>query len=240
MTTQPAITCLLTAHMKPTLRDALDSILGQTRLDIQVLVVDSGRWRGRPGPTSREMARIHGHYSRHPLIEWTFTGEGPDLKASKCPVGWATNQAIRAGLVRGRYMCTFYDDDRYLPRFMEVMAGYLDRHPNAEAVWCTQLLARLEQDGTETTIGIRSADGPKFGASFDCRVDGAQVMWHTAALDRIGDPWLPEDPESCGHSDGIFLDKLGNAVGTVPAVPEALCVHRFTSLSAYTPLQAVR
>jgi hypothetical protein len=235
----PAVTCLLTAHMKPYLRDALESAVGQTRQDIHILVVDSGRWRGQPGRESKLMARIHRDYAKHPLVEWTFTNEGPDLKQTACPVALATNNAIRASLVRGRYMCTFYDDDRYLPRFMEVMAGYLDTHPKTGAVWCSELLARLEPDGTEVLVAHRPASEIKYGASMDCRVDGAQIMWRTELLDEIGDPWLPEAPQTCYHSDGIFLDKLGSVAGMVPPIPEPLVVHRFTRLSAYTPLGAI-
>jgi hypothetical protein len=223
----------------PTLPAAIESVLAQTRQDFQLLVVDSGRWRGQPGPASKQMAKVHRSYSGHPLVEWTFTGEGPGLRERTCPVGWATNQAIRQGLVRGMYMCTFYDDDRYLPGFVERMAGYLDTHPQAGAVWCTELLATLAADGTETLVATRPATETRYGASFDCRVDGAQVMWRTSLLDVIGDPWLPEDPGSCYHSDGVFLDKLGSVCGAVPPVAEPLVVHRFTRLSAYTPLAAI-
>lgn len=236
--TGPAITCLLTAHMKPTLRDSLESIAAQTRThDLHVLVVDSGRWQDSQDPTAREMAAIHAEWSSHPLVEWTFTGEPANLRLRKCPVGWATNQAIRAGLVRGRYMCTFYDDDRYEPRYMERMAGFLDRTPQAGAVWCSQIMVTLHRSGEEEIVGIRPADGPKYGASFDCQVDGAQVMWRTEVLDRIGDPWLPEEPSSCFHSDGVFLDKLGEAVGIVPPIPEVLCIHRYTPLSTFNQVR---
>jgi hypothetical protein len=238
--TAPAMTILLCSHMKgPYLREAINSVLAQTSQDLQLLVVDSGQWRGEPGEAAAAMARIWRTYRTHPLVEWTFTGEGPDLKATKCPVGWATNQAIRRGLVRGRYMATFYDDDRYLPQFVEVMAGYLDRFPQVGAVWCSQLVATLDADGVETMVAARPATEQKFGASFDCQVDGAQVAWRTSLLDQIGDPWLPEEPSTCYHSDGIFLDKLGAVCGVVPPIPEVLVVHRFTPLSAYTPVQAI-
>lgn len=234
--TEPAVTCLLTAHMKPTLRDALESVVNQTRQDLHVLVVDSGRWRDQPGlGAARDLAQIHEEYSAHPLVEWTFTGEPDDIRQHTCPVGWATNQAIRAGLVRGRLMCTFYDDDRYLPNFMERMAGYLDANPHVGAVWCSQFIAIVDDQGNEEILGMRPASEVKYGAAFDCRVDGAQVMWRTEMLERIGDPWLPEDVGNCYHSDGVFLDKLGAACGIVPNLPEFLVVHRHTPLSAYSP-----
>ena len=237
MTGQPAVTVLLVSHMKGQyLRVAVESVLAQTRQDFELLVVDSGRWRDQPGLSlSREMADVHRDFKDHPLVAWTFTGEGPNLRATKCPVGWATNRAIRQGLVRGRYMACAYDDDRLLPNFMERMAGYLDTYPQAGAVWCSQFLAVVDAAGTEEIVAARPATEAKYGASFDCQVDGGQVMWRTSLLDRIGDPWLPEDPGSCYHSDGVFLDKLGAACGIVPNIPEFLCVNRKTPLSAYSP-----
>lgn len=234
---QPAVTTVLTVHMKPYLRDSLDSVLAQTRQhDLHVLVVDSGQWIGRDDPTSKAMAAVHADYSGHPILEWVFTGEGPHLRDFRCPVAWATNEVIRAGLVRGRYMCTFYDDDRWHPTFVEKMAGYLDEHADASAVWCSQNRIRLDRDGSETLVGVIAATAPKNG-NWDCQVDGGQIMWRRTVLDAIGDPWLPEDPAdgSCRHSDGIFLEKLGAVCGTVPNIPEILYDHRFSPISTYTP-----
>jgi hypothetical protein len=232
----PAVTCLLTSHAKPYLRDALGSVLAQTRLDIQVIVADSGAWIGRDDPASKEMARIHADFADHPLIEWVTTGEGEGLRQRLCPVGWVTNEVIRAGLPRGRYMCTFYDDDLYRPRFMEVMAGFLDGTPQARAVWCSLALTKLDADGSTSSRGAIGALVPREPGTWDCRVDGSQVMWRREVLDAIGDPWLPEDPgPPCSHSDGIFLEKLGRVCGTVPNITEVLCEHRYTPLSAYTP-----
>lgn len=233
---RPAVTCLLTSHMKPYLRDSLNSLLAQTRQDFHVVVIDSGQWIGQDDPRSKDMAAVYIDFAAHPLIEWVTTGERPGLAQRKCPVSWATNEAIRAGLVRGRYVCTFYDDDVYRPRFMEAMAGFLDDHPGDLAVWCSQDRARLTAEGAHLAGQILAA-GPKYGPTFDCQVDGAQVMFRREVLDIMGDPWLPEDPDVgvCRHSDGIFLDRLGHICGTVQPIAEVLCEHRFTPLSTYSP-----
>lgn len=234
---RPAVTCLLTSHMKPYLRDALASLLAQTRKDFEVIVIDSGQWIGREDdPQCKQMAAVHADFAAHPLITWVSTGERPALAARKCPVAWATNEAVRAGLVRGRYVCTFYDDDTYRPRFMEVMAGFLDDHPEHLAVWCSQERTRLTAVGPQSA-GAIMALSPKSGMTFDCQVDGAQVMFRREVLDAMGDPWLDENPDrqNCCHSDGLFLNQLGLIAGTVPNVEEVLCEHRFTPLSTYTP-----
>lgn len=235
---RPAVTCILTAHMKPYLRDAVESVLAQTRLDdVEVLVLDSGQWQGRDDDVSATMAAVHRDYQDRAPLDWRFTGEGPDLRREKCPIGWVTNEAIRAGLVRGRYVCTFYDDDRYHPTFFERMAGYLDDHPDELAVWCSQNRIRLERDGREQLVGVIAATGARRPGQWDCHVDGGQVMFRREVLDAIGDPWLPEDPADgvCRHSDGIFLEKLGAVCGVVNPIPEVLYDHRFTPISTYTP-----
>lgn len=233
----PTVTCIVASHMKPYLKDALASVVGQTRRDMQILVLDSGQWIGHTDDRSKAMARIHKRYSTHPLVEWVTTGEGPGLAGKVCPISWVTNEAIRAGLVRGRYVCTFYDDDRYYPTYMERMAGFLDAHPDTLAVWCSQDRVSVAADGAETPAGGIPADGAKHGPSFDCQVDGTQVMFRREVIDAIGDPWLPENPDvaSCRHSDGIFLNRLGSVCGTVPNIPETLVTHRYTPLSTYTP-----
>jgi hypothetical protein len=225
--------------MKPYLRDALQSVLAQTRLDIQIIVVDSGQWHRKDNPRAVGVAEVYDDFHDHPLVEWYSTGENADLRSHTCPIGWATNQVIRAGLVRGRYVCTFYDDDVYDPRYMEVMAGYLDEHPDVRAVWCSQKRDQLYLDGTTRTVGFIHAYGPKKGAQFDQLVDGTQVMFRRELLDEIGDPWLPEDGDEsiCRHSDGIFLDKIGLAAGVVSNIPDILVTHRFTPISAYSPMR---
>jgi len=235
---RPAVTCVLVSHMKPAyLGEAIGSAVAQTRRDVHVVVADSGQWIGGEGQAAADMAALYSRWSRHPLVEWVSTGEGPGLRREFCPVAWAANEVIRAGLVRGRYMCTFYDDDRYRPRFFEVMAGYLDDHPAAGAVWCSQYRCAIERDGAVRETGPIMATGPRGPGGFDCLVDGGQVMWRTSLLDVIGDPWLPEDPEHsvCCHSDGIFLERLARAAGTVHAVGEVLCENRKTPVSAYAP-----
>lgn len=232
----PAVTILLASHMKPYLRDSLTSVLAQTRLDIQVLVIDSGQWIRQDTDRARQMAQIYRDFHDHPMVEWVTTGEGPELRRAHCPIGWATNEAIRAGLIRGRYVSTFYDDDQYHPNFVERMAGYLDEHPEALAVLCSQDRISLAPDGTETLVGRIVTPGPRWAGQFDCQIDGAQIMFRREVLDKIGDPWLPEDPgDSCRHSDGIFLEKLAQVAGNVPAIPEVLLRHRFTPISTYTP-----
>lgn len=226
-----SVTVILTSHMKPFLRDALASLDEQTRRDFSVILLDSGVWRGQTDEQSLAMAQVHRDTKRR--FRWRFTDEPP---RPPCPVGAVTNTAIRSGLVKGKYVCHFYDDDVYDPRFMERMAGYLDDHPDEMAVWCSQDRARIERDGGYRVFAtIRAYDGLSPG-QIDNRVDGGQVMYRRKVLDMLGDPWMTEDGALCMHSDGIFLERVASVIGhPIGAIPDVLMTHRMTPLSTYSP-----
>lgn len=239
----PTVTCVLASHLKPSLGEAVDSVLSQTRTDFQLIILDSGQWIGRDSDLAEQMKGFYEKYSPHPLVEWVTTGESPDLRARACPISYVTNRAIEAGLITGKYMCTFYDDDMYEPEFFEQMAGYLDAHPEHQAVYCAENIYAVRENGDFRQTGFLPADAPRSGAgNFDCRMDGASIMWHTEVLDRMAQPWLPEDPayDICRHSDGIFLEKLAAIVGTVGNIPEVLVKNRATPWSAYTSTDGPR
>ena len=214
----------MTTHGKPTLRAALESVLGQTRGDFQLLVMAAMQ----PDGLDDILADAR--------VEWQLTGEEPDTHLNTCMVGWSFNEAFRRNAVRGEYVCTFYDDDLYYPNFIAHMAGYLDSHPEAQAVWCTEDRMRLTSQGQELVGQIRAAD-KRTGRNFDCQVDGMQVMFRREVLNLITQPYLVETMGDCGHSDGVFLTRLGAAGVHFDPIDEALCVHRHTPWSSFTPSQ---
>ncbi len=220
----PAVTIIMTTHGKPTLGAAIESVLGQTRDDFQLLVMASG-------PSGLE------NFLADPRIECQLTGEGPDTHLTTCMVGWSFNEAFRRNAVRGHYVCTFYDDDLYRPEFIERMAGYLDSNPESQAVWCTEAWSNLDRAGNSHPVRLLSAGGRLTGATFRGRVDGMQVMFRREVLDLISQPYLTEEMADCRCSDGTFLDRLGTAGVYFDPIEEVLCEHRFTPWSSFTPFQ---
>ena len=235
----PTVTIILTSHMKPTLKDAIASIGRQTRQDFQVVIMDSGQWRGKDDEISLKMRDIHGTVQLvallgdAPLI-WEFTDEEPGLADRLCPVGWATNEAIRRGLVRGKYVCTFFDDDEYEPTFLERMVGHLE-DTGEQAVWCTQDRVALLPSGERQHRGVIRADRVLTPGDILDRVDGGQVVFTREAMMSLGDPWLTEDRGQCYHSDGLFLVRLCERIGEIKPLDEMLYTHRFTPYSTYSP-----
>lgn len=231
----PTVSIVLASHMKPEyLPDALDSILDQTRLDIEVILIDSGEWiPQQTDKRSQAMQAIYDVYSTHPLINWYTLGETPHLIDRKCPYAYIWNLAIRE-LIRGKYICFFTDDDLYSPEYVEQMAGYLDVNPDHPAVFCAESWIRIEADGTTTDVRTIPADAPR--STFDNEVDMLQMMVRKdKVLDWMSDPWFNEDSSdaSCRHADGQFMDRVGHRFGEVPNLPLSLVTHRFTPISTY-------
>jgi hypothetical protein len=239
MMLEPAITCLLTTNGNPRLGDALTSLVNQTRInDLQILVIDSGRWlhHGKASKNDKDLTDLYSAFHRMPNIEWHLTGEPEDAKEHYCPVAHWTNFVLTNGMVKGRYFCTFYDDDLYHPTFMEKMGGYLDAHPDCDVVRCSERWTAIDKTDTRKPIRILRADKVLTrGDRFDQAVDGMQVMMRTNAILRIPTPYLPEAASECRHSDGVFFEKLARVIPQMDYIDEVLCEHRFTPDSTYTP-----
>lgn len=243
----PTVTVMLASHNKPRwLPAAIDSILAQTRLDIQVVVADSGAWIGRGDDDAVRMAEIHIACSGHPLIEWvTLDQRWPTpLPERACPYTWVWNRVIEAGLVRGKYLAVFTDDDVYAPTFVERMAGFLDSYFDG-AVYCAQDRQVYDEPSGLWVPSplVLGADHPRGPGEFLDQVDMTQVMFRTEVLGVMPSPPFNEDPadQACRHADGVFLERLVNLTGILPAritgvvpnIPEVLVTHRYTPDSTY-------
>ena len=241
---EPTVTILLMSHMKPTIEDAIQSINSQTRLnDVQVVIIDSGAWVNELKDTQNETVLIlrfvYEQVVQKNGFEWYFTGEKLNARSKYCPVSHWTNYAIKNGLVRGKYLATFYDDDVYHSDFIEKMAGYLDEHSECEMVRCSQSRTVIKSDGSHFSTSPLLSEAPILpGENMDCRVDGGQVMMRMSLFEKIPYPYFPEDPDvsSCSHSDGIFFNKVTNVITSpVGCIPETLYDHRNTIYSTFTP-----
>jgi glycosyltransferase involved in cell wall biosynthesis len=119
------------------LGDAIESVLGQTRTDWELIVVDDGS----TDDTARVLARYTDSRIRvHTLA--TNTGRSK-----------ARNLAVRAA--RGRYIAICDSDDVSSPRRFEYHADFLDAHPEVGVV-----SAYVRQLSTEATGLIRFPTDP--------------------------------------------------------------------------------
>ncbi len=99
------------------LPEALESVLGQSLRELELVVVDDGS-RDR----SRDLAEARA--SRDPRVR-VVQGPGRGISA-------ATNAGLAA--CRGRYIARMDQDDRCRPRRLELQAAFLDAHPGVGIV----------------------------------------------------------------------------------------------------------
>jgi len=224
------IQILLTSNGRPYMEEAIESVLAQTSWRWRLTIMDSGK-----SALSQELCD---KYHAHPKIDWHFTGEPDNLAEKKCPVAWVFNKAYLWGLFNQEYFCCHYDDDLYYPNFIQTMYDYLDSH-NIMALRCSQRRSQLYSDGSKGETPPLLAD--KILTPEDnhkCVYDGQQVVMRTSVLDQIFRKYrsiIPEEPETCSHSDGLFFERAKEFIPELHFIEDTLCEHRNTPSSTYTP-----
>ena len=180
------ITCLLPSHNRPEgLQRAVDSVIAQTHTDWQLLILDSGVLQPE---------------FDHPRIEVHLTGETEQLRRYKWALSVSLNNAIP--FIKGDAVCVLCDDDVYYPNAFEMFATM---RPEQSAVY-----GSVERHGFHDLLAweIRGLNSPH---RMDCKVDGMQFCFRRSLLDTFVDerPW-PEELQHQKHSDGVFMDRIGN------------------------------
>ncbi len=223
------VTILLTSIGKRTMNEAILSALAQTDQDFQLVVMDNGT-----GPHSQEN---YERYYQDPRVDWHWIQDVPGV----CPVTWVFNQAYASGLIRGEFFCCHYDDDIYYPNFVEKMGGYLRANPEIKAVRCTQTRRALSFRDQSPPSELRADRIMYPHDDFDCVVDGMQVMFRSEILPamavRYNGEIMPEALDTCSHSDGVFYNRAREYIPEMHFIEEALCEHRHTPWSTFTPTQ---
>lgn len=113
------------------LEESLESILGQTYDNLEVLVMDDASTDGAPAILQSFAERDDRvRYERQPSNRGIFGN---------------INDGI--ALARGDYVAIHHSDDVYDREILAVEVAYLDRHPDVGAVFCTDIF--IDQSGTE-------------------------------------------------------------------------------------------
>jgi glycosyltransferase involved in cell wall biosynthesis len=138
-TMPPTVTVLLAVFNGQTyLRSAIDSVLAQTYVDFELLVIDDGSTDGTL-PILRE-----------------FEKADPRVRPITRPNKGLTNTLNEGlGLARGKYLARMDADDLCLPTRFEKQVAYLDAHPDCVLVGSRVLLIDpegmpLKEMATET------------------------------------------------------------------------------------------
>lgn len=185
---------------------AIQSVLGQTLRDLQLIVVDDGSSDG-----SREMASKYLPDGRVVLIAQENRG-----------VAAARNRGLDAA--SGEYVCILDQDDRWLPGKLAAQAAYLDRESGVSAVYTG--VERV--DGAGGSLGLRSFPPPLEGDLFRAflsrgvAVPIISVMFRRKALRDLGG----FDEKLFGKDDFDLLLRLARE-SRIGFLPEVLTIQRF-------------
>jgi glycosyltransferase involved in cell wall biosynthesis len=110
------------------LRESLDSILGQTHAPFEVIVMDDGSSDSTPAIAQSYGAPLR--YVRQPVNRGQFGN---------------ANDGI--ALAKGELIAVFHADDVYAPEMIEREVAWLEAHPAAGAVFCSDVF--IDADGHE-------------------------------------------------------------------------------------------
>ena len=110
------------------LREALDSILAQTYRPLEVIVMDDASTDDTPG---------------------ILAAYGDAIRVVRQSQNRGIYQNTNAGiaLARGNLIASFHSDDAYLPTIVEREVAFLQRHPEAGAVFASDVF--IDADGRE-------------------------------------------------------------------------------------------
>jgi hypothetical protein len=157
------------------IRGCLQDLIGQTlyqKGELEIIVVDSAS-------PQDEKSIVEQFQSKYPNIIYELTSERETIYA-------AWNLAIK--MARGRYITNFNTDDRRRSDALEVMANYLDRHPDVCLVYADQLITSVANETFANTKAERRWNWPPY--SYEelrrrCCV-GSQPMWRKSLHETYG------------------------------------------------------
>ena len=192
------VSVLLTSFRRPKLlQGAIESVLAQTWRNTQLIVVDDNSGMD-------EVAVI---LNRHAgSITPVVTDVREDERLNKCRYAVCINLGLT--VATGDFITYLTDDDVYYPTRLEKMVGWFRQHaaPQHMVVYCAQSQVNMDETGkvhlwgTHPTVGItRRPHG---------HVDHCSFMHRRECLEKIPQPYWPEDAGHWGAGDAAFFDRL--------------------------------
>jgi glycosyltransferase involved in cell wall biosynthesis len=193
------------AHGRPTfLRDAVESIIGQTLPDWRLVV-------GEDGPGDGAVAEAVRPYLSDPRVSYRATGRH---------VGAAANMTdlIRTGTAP--YVALLHDDDRWEPGFLARRVEFLERHPECGMVFSGSVI--IDEHGRRVdSRPVRVPPGVHPPERFVPRllranvVPIATVVVRRAAYEAVGAAFDPRFPHVYDYEMWLRL-ALRFSVGRLP------------------------
>lgn len=229
---QTLVTVILTSYNRDVLlRQAIDSVLNQTYLNIEFFIVDDG--------SKQETRKIIEHYvSNHKSIKYIQTNRSDSaryLKANYCEnINTCLKQAT------GKYVCYLTCDDMYYPNHVELMAKALDEDPNKMIVFGDQNVMQYDDNTGEskwkyTFMWYQPTDTTIKNAF--CRIDHNSVMHRMECVDKVG--YWDDDIKVVREGDAYYWRKL-NQHWVFHRVPVITTEHRLHEKSIHEQIKELK
>jgi GT2 family glycosyltransferase len=231
------VSCICVCHNKPELaQEAIQSIVDQCYPHWEALVVDSG------------VLFDAGYYDRFPWrrderVRLIRSEETADIRHTRAMAPWCFNQCFRKGLVRGELVMYLCDDDILYLNAFSTFVSHSRQNAHVQAMYASQDLGVIEQDGRRTIVGERRATeiGGRIcnGRLMNCQVDYLQFCHKAEVLKRFPhDEYWPESKATESHADGIFMERVGEYVPIYP-IDVKVSQNRRTPQSTYVPVRSL-
>lgn len=169
--TAPTVSVILpTYNRQELLLESVKSVLRQTWIDYELLVVDDGSTDGTRAALAPYMARIR-------YIHQENAGQGAALGRGVCDA-------------RGTWVAFLHSDDKWVPERLERMMGLVARHPQVHAVATAS--QQISADGTPTgRLFLKTTPGLELTtADFLTRhkglINGMGILVRRDCLQKIG------------------------------------------------------
>ena len=195
------------------LAQTIETVIGQTRGDWELVVVDNGN--------SPAIAAIAEAYTADPRVRLI-------CQENK---GYVGGVMAAAAVARARFVCVLDSDDLLMPEFVETVSAFLSTHPGVHAVGCD---AHLFVDGEDKPFGrgYINSTGTRRPAKGGDRLSVADVLagrvpYYTAAIRR--DAWDAVggyDPGIAGVDESVLIWLRLAAQFDVRVVPDRLARYR--------------
>lgn len=174
--------------------------------EVEIVVIDSAS-------EQNEQSIVQNFQIKYPNIVYDRTPYRETLYA-------AWNRGIK--MSRGAYITNANTDDRHRPDALEVMANYLDSHPETSLVYADQLITTVANDTWATTQAKQHWNWPAFNYSeLEQRcIIGPQPMWRKSLHEKYG--YFRSEFTAAGDYD--FWLRIGQTENIV-RLPEILGLY---------------
>jgi spore maturation protein CgeB len=208
---KPKVSIITLSHNRPQfLPQAINSILSQTMKNWEMIIVDD--FSTDPGVQDVLESAV-----RDPRIRAFKT----NYDVNNISLLW--NKAI--DFSEGEYIALLDDDNRKKPTFCEEMSGYLDKHPEVDAVACFNAPFRSGDPLMQSSDAVWSAPSTmtKKNILEGNKVDSGVMMFRKSVIEKIG--WFDERLRT--EDDWDFVMRIVHNANGFGVVPKPLAEYRW-------------